>query len=403
MNPLGGAVFSQYRQIFGEPGTRGFSAAGFLARLPMSMIGIGIVVMLSETRDSYGVAGAVAATYACATALLGPLVARAIDRKGQRAVALPALLLSTTALVLLLVLSDSAFPAWPLFVCAFTAGLMPSIGSLVRARWADVLTDGEALQTAYSFESVADEVVYIVGPLLAVTLASSFFPGAGVLAAGGLALLGTLAFLAQRSTEPAVRKRRGNTRSALRIPALTVLVAVLVAVGAIFGSFEVAVVGFAEAQGSRGAASYVLAVNAAGGCLAGLLFGAVAWDRPLDRRFLVCVCAMPVLLVPLPLSSSLGVLTAAMFVAGLATAPVLITSMTLVEHLVPDASLTEGLTWATSGLNMGLAFGVAVGGWTVDQSGARAALLVPPASAVLAGIIAVIGRKRLRTPVAHTA
>ena len=36
---------SPYRALFAAPGSRAFSAAGFLGRMPLSMMGIGVVIV----------------------------------------------------------------------------------------------------------------------------------------------------------------------------------------------------------------------------------------------------------------------------------------------------------------------------------------------------------------------
>jgi len=48
---------SPYRAIFAAPGTKGFSTAGFIGRMPMSMLGIGIVTMISQVTGRYSLAG----------------------------------------------------------------------------------------------------------------------------------------------------------------------------------------------------------------------------------------------------------------------------------------------------------------------------------------------------------
>ncbi|MFZ3195736.1 MAG: MFS transporter, partial [Bacillus mycoides] len=65
-------MFNSYREIFSASGTKGFSLAGFIARMPISMMGIGIVTMLSQLRGDYWLAGAVAATFTLSSALLAP-------------------------------------------------------------------------------------------------------------------------------------------------------------------------------------------------------------------------------------------------------------------------------------------------------------------------------------------
>ena len=75
-------------------------------------------------------------------------------------------------------------PAWCLFAAALPAGCMPSMGSLVRARWALIYRGSPNLHTAYAFESVVDEIVFIIGPILSVGLCTAVFPEAGPPCAG---------------------------------------------------------------------------------------------------------------------------------------------------------------------------------------------------------------------------
>ena len=67
-----------YREIFRAPGAKGFSAAGFFARLPIAMAPIGIVAMLSQTHGEYWLAGAVSATFALTNAVISPQISRQV-------------------------------------------------------------------------------------------------------------------------------------------------------------------------------------------------------------------------------------------------------------------------------------------------------------------------------------
>src|SRR3954447_8878485 len=76
-------MLSPYRDVLTRPGALAFSGSGVLARLPMSMVGIGIVLMVSTLYGSYGLAGRVSAVYVVAQALCSPQLARLVDRHGQ--------------------------------------------------------------------------------------------------------------------------------------------------------------------------------------------------------------------------------------------------------------------------------------------------------------------------------
>ena len=140
-----------YRDIFRAPGALAFSFAGFIARMPASMVGLGIVTMLSERRGEYGIAGAVAAVFALASALITPQVSRLVDRYGQRRVLMPAAAAGALALGGLMVSTWAGAPNWLLFLFALLAGLMPSIGAMVRARWTEFYRDTPQLRTAFAF------------------------------------------------------------------------------------------------------------------------------------------------------------------------------------------------------------------------------------------------------------
>ncbi|MCH0542263.1 MFS transporter [Streptomyces sp. MUM 203J] len=394
---------SPYRAVFAAPGTLNFSAAGFVGRMPLAMTGIGILTMISELTGRYGLAGALTATLALSAAVLGPQISRMVDRHGQRRVVRPAALVSVVSVGALLLAAREELPDWTLFVCAAGAGAVPSVGALVRARWAEIYRGRpQELHTAYSLESVVDEICFIVGPPVSIGLSTVWFPEAGPLLSGLFLLAGVWWLTAQRDTEPAphpVRRNAGGRSSALRSPGLQVLVAAFTATGVIFGAVDVVTLAFAEEAGHKAASSLALAVYALGSCLAGVVFGLTPLKGDPARRWLVGVCAMAVSMIPLQLAGNLPLLAGALFVAGLAIAPTMVTTMALVEAHVPRGKLTEGMSWTSTGLAVGISLGSSVAGWVVDAHGAAAAYAVPGLAGVLAALIAFLGYSRLRRPV----
>jgi MFS family permease len=388
---------SPYRAIFAAPGTKGFSAAGLLGRLPLSMTGIGIVTMISQLTGRYGLAGALSATLALSAAALGPLISRLVDRHGQRRVLRPATLISVAAIAGLLLCAQQGAPEWTLFVFTAGAGCVPSVGAMVRARWAEIYRgSARELHAAYAWESILDEVCFIFGPIVSIGLSTAWFPEAGPLLAAAILVVGVLALTAQRGTEPVPGPREQHgSRSALRSPGLRVLVLTFAASGAIFGAVDVVTVAFAQEQGHKAAASLVLAVYALGSCLAGVVFGLVHFRGAAARRWLLGICAMAVSMIPLQLAGNLPFLAVALFVSGLAVAPTMVTTMALVEVHVPRGNLTEGMTWTTTGLAVGVALGSSAAGSVIDAAGARAGFVVPLAAGAVAALVAFLGYRRL--------
>ncbi len=168
-----------YADILKIPGAASFSAAAFIARLPIAMVGLGIVLMVSAVRGSYAQAGAIAAVYTVSSALVSPLGSRAVDRWGQRRVVRILVVVHASALALLALLTTAAWPFAILLAVAVIAGAtQPATGALVRARWANLLADDHRLGTAFAFESLLDELIFVVGPPLATILAPAVTPPA---------------------------------------------------------------------------------------------------------------------------------------------------------------------------------------------------------------------------------
>ncbi|MCG7206234.1 MFS transporter [Streptomyces arenae] len=391
---------SPYRALFAAPGTKAFSAAGFVGRMPLSMMGIGVVTMISQLTGRYGLAGALSATIALSAAAIGPQVSRLVDQYGQRRVLRPATLLALAAAAGLLSAAHYGWPDWALFVCAAGIGAVPSLGAMIRARWATLYRGTPQLHTAYSFESVVDEICFIFGPIISIGLSTTWFPEAGPLLAAGFLAAGVLWLTAQHATEPRPHPREHHGGgSALRAPGLQVLVATFVATGAIFGAVDVVTVAFADERGHKGASSVVLALYAAGSCAAGVVFGLMRFAGKPERRWLLGICAMAVSMIPLLLVGNLPLLAVALFVSGLSIAPTMITTMSLIEEHVPRAKLTEGMTWVSTGLAVGVALGSSVAGWVIDAAGARAGYGVPAVSGAVAVAVGFLGYRRLNRPV----
>jgi MFS family permease len=391
-------LLGPYREVLRVPGAPAFVVAGLVARLPISMQSLGVVLLVKATTGSYALAGAVSATFALVQALLAPVLGRLVDRHGQARVLLPALGLYAAGLGGLVALALAGAPAWTLFpAAAVYGGSYPQPGSLVRARWAHAVGGTPLLPTAFSLESVLDEVVFVVGPVLVTLLATAVTPSAGVLSAAVFTVVGSLALAAQRRTEPPPHPAEAGTRapSVLRRAGVRVLVLVGVAAGGIFGSAEVATVAFTDEQGRPAAAGLVLALLALGSLLAGLWYGTVRWRAPLASRFVRGVVLFAAVTVPLPFAPNVPALAGLVFVAGFTISPTLIAAFALLEELVPAASRTEGLTWFSTGVGIGLAAAATATGQVVDAAGGRAAFGVTVGSGVLAAVLALAGARKL--------
>jgi MFS family permease len=385
-----------YAEIFRARGAKSFAAAGFFARMPMAMAPIGIVAMLSQTHGEYWLAGAVAAVYALANALFSPQISRVVDRLGQGRVLAPTTVIAVLAFAVLMLAANQNWPTWTLFAAALAAAVMPSFPAMVRARWSELFRDRPELNTAFAFESAADELVYIAGASLSVGLSVALFPEAGILASTLLLAVGALAFIVQKSTEPATRSLgESSGKSAIRQRPVQIVTLALIFVGAIFATAEVTVVAMTEAVGQAGAASLVIGVYAVGSFVVGLIVGALNLKTPLHRQLAIALTVLAVTAWPLLFVDTVPLLALAVFFSGIAISPTFITAFGLIERRVPAAMLTEGITWVMTGIGIGMALGSFTAGWVVDTYGPANGFWVSVVAGLLALGTVLLGQRTL--------
>lgn len=394
-----------YLDILQIPGALKFSAAGLLARSGGAMMGIGQVLMVSALYGSYELAGALAAANGVAWAVGTAVLSNLVDRYGQRRVMLPAALVSSAALALVVVLAVFQLPVWALFPPAIISGATGGApGALVRARWNHVTDNPQQLHTAFSLESTLDEITFIVGPVLATALSTGVHPAAGLVLPVVLSLLGAYLFYSQRTTEPPILPRTlaaGEQPSVLRrlillVPGIGPVIAVNLLIGAVFGSIDITVVAVATDWGARTASGLVLAVFSLASAAAGFYYGARHWASPLPARFLVLVVALLVATGGLLFATSLPVLTVVGALVGITVAPTLINGNSLIGSLAPAGRLTEGLAWMGTGIGIGAAFGSSVAGRSIDTAGYQSGFVVVVACAGIAALIALMSYRTLR-------
>lgn len=416
-----------YGRILRRPGALRFSAAGLLARFPMSMAGISTILAVQDLYGSYSAAGAVSAANIVAAAVGAPLLARLVDAHGQARVMAPALVASSAALLALAAAAQHRAALWSLIaLSALTGALSGSMGSLVRSRWTALLESPDDIHTAFSLEAALDETAFMIGPVLATALCTT--PAlpvtSGWIAAMALQTVGGLWFLSQRATEPALHRRRRRAarpghgagerargpgapaptshRPVLGHGAVVSIVVIFLTCGAMFGANDVAVVAFAAELGQKSAAGAALAAWAAGSFLAALAYGSRSWGWPLWKQLAAGALALALGASTFTVAPNLAVLSALYALTGLAIAPTITSGNNIVQVTVAPSQLTEGLAWVSTALNIGVSLGSMVAGRVLDASGSRGGYLLVAGfawigAAVTAGSLRVLRRVRARS------
>jgi len=367
------------------------------------MFGLGTILLIASVTGRYGLAGIVAAAGSVGYAVCAPQAGRLADRFGQARVLRPQAVFFAATTLALIGCAQWRAPTWALLVTGGLAGAsMPTLGSMVRTRWSALLSDSPLLHSAFSLESVADEVIFVIGPALVTLLATEVYPASGLAVAMTAGVIGTLLLAAQRSTEPPPARAApppgtaAPRRIQLPAPGLVTLAPVYLFLGAMFATIDLSTVDFAQEHGHKPLAGFILGSYAAGSAVGGLWYGSRTWRAPLHKRFAITLCLVWAGTATFWAMPGLAVLAVVIFFCGLAISPTLIAGFSLIDQQATAGRRTEGLTWLTSAIAVGVAAGSAVAGHLIDVGGSRWGYWFAAACGAGAVTTCLLGLRRLR-------
>lgn len=354
------------------------------------MFNISFILMVQIEYDSYEMAGRVAALGIVLWAIQTVPTSILVDRIGQRVGMMPFAVLHTIGVALGVWAAVNGMAEWVLWIAVALASLQGPLGSLTRARWSNILESDEDIHTAFALEGALDEFLFIGGPALATILATTVWGPAGLVVSAVGFLIGLAILLPQRSTEPPPRKHTGGASLGLRVPpAVIAATFIALALGTMFGSFDLSIVGFSEEQGHKSWSGVILGIIAGGSFLGGLFYGTRHWKMALWKRTVLGTFALAIGFSALSQSPNLWVVGIIGAIAGIAIAPTLTNTDTIVQRMVKRDQITEGLSWLRIGMGVGIAFGAWMAGYLVDNLGARAGLYAAAVAAIAMFIIAL--------------
>lgn len=384
-------MYKPYRAILSRPGAANFAFAGLLARLPISTFNLSVILLVQIQYGQWEIAGRVAAVGVIVWALQTMPTARWVDRSGQRRM-IPLTILFVVGTAIVATTAMARGPEWMLWLGVAVASLTGPLGALTRARWSHILDNDDDIHTAFSLEGALDEVLFVAGPALITWLAYAVHPASGLLLATAGMTIGITLLLSRTDTEPPPSRGTGATGLGLRVPPALIAVALsAMALGAMFGAFDISTVAFATEAGHEDWGGAVLGIISAGSFVGGLIFGSRRWRTPLWGRFILTAVALGVGFTIMSFMPTLIAYTAVGFVAGMAIAPVLTSQDSVIQRLVKQSQLIEGMAWLRVGLGIGVAFGSWYAGRLIDVGGHRSGLWLVAAAAIGVAVLALGG------------
>jgi MFS family permease len=390
------AALARYRRALAAPHVLPLVASSVLARMPIGVLALALVLFLREHTGSYASAGTIAGLFAFADALSAPLQGRLVDRLGQTRVIVPLTFIHVAALggVVAFGLSDASLVA--VGACAALAGAcVPPVGAALRPLWPGLMAGEGLLAAAYALDAILTEIVFIVGPAITAIVVASLSTAAALVASGVFALVGALWFA---SLEPSRAWRpsgdRGGGWGALASPGMRTLVLAMFPFGFCIGVMEVVLPAFGAEHGSESLPALLLGLQGVGSAIGGLWYGSS--ERRfggLARAYLLLLAAIPVAFAAIALAQSVVTMVLLVALSGAVLAPLTIAENQVLQRIAPPGAITEAFTWVLMASILGVGAGSAVGGTLVDAGGWRVAMLAGAATAAV-GAAAAFARRR---------
>ena len=410
-----GTGFGAYVRLLAHSPARNPFLAALIARLPLSMAPLGILLLVEAERGTYSLAGFVTGAYAVGSALGTPLWGRLMDHFGQIRVLIPTAVVSASLVVALALATVGSSPPLVLVALAALAGFAyPPMSPALRSSWRVIFPDRESRQVAFALDATSVELVFVGGPLLLSLLLAVSPPvvpllvTAAAMAGGSLAYCTTQAARRSRPTagvpgEATVEAPVSRApRSAVTAPGVAGLLLVMLAMSIGFGQLDTSLAATAEnVLGSTEQVGLLFLAIAGGSAVGGLAFGTRSW--PFDERHAVPVLlgvfalmlGLMAMLLGLP-QVPLWILFPALVMTGATVAPTLIMQQSLLDHLAPAHRLNEAQAFLSASNTTGAAAGTAVAGVLIDYYGLGVSFAGAAVGAALAAVVAVVSQTRWR-------
>jgi MFS family permease len=375
-------LFKTYIELFKTPGAKRIASAGFIARLPIAMDTLAIILFVQSVDGRYAVAGSLTAVAALVTVISAPLWSKAADHIGQRPVLTIAVPIRILSIITFIALVKNGAPIWSWFIAIFIAeSASVSIGSMTRRRWVHLIADEKKvlLSTSYAFESLLDEFIYILGPVITTAVVAAVSPVAGLVLGIIFLVIGAPTLAAHSRSDPGIEHRNigEKHKSVFRNRKLQAVAIPLTIAGGAFSAVNISVVAFSEERGSKSISGVLLGIWAVGGAVSALINGSITWKISHGSRYLAYLFGMTAISLTFPFLENFYQLGIALFLQGLCIAPLLPNGLPLVTNSVPPSQMTQAITLATAGIPLTGALSSFLSGQSIDRYGASTTLWLP--------------------------
>jgi MFS family permease len=371
--------------ILRTPGVARIISAQLLARFPSGMLSLAFLLHIEQVLDSYGAAGLVLAATSVGQAVAGPLTSRWMGRWGMRPV------ISLTIVVCLLSMLAIALvvmPLWAYMLVGLICGLSyPPIQPAVRTIYPK-LVNSKQLTPLFSLDASAQEIIWVIGPVITTFLAVQISPVVAILTAAAFLVSGGAWFLSSpevgRVRIP--RSKRALGKVLTRKPVLLATIVGFFFIGAT-AAVEASVVAVYGHGGPE--AGVILAIWSVGSLAGGLAFGHLpVGPWALARRTFIVFVGIALA----GLFLDFWWLSLTLLISGIGLAPALAVMFAIVSASVKFSDTAEAYGWVGTGQLIGAALGSAIAGFAIDSGGASGGFTAAAVLALLTFLAALFGK-----------
>ena len=259
------------------------------------------------------------------------------------------------------------------------------------------MSPGPQLKAAFSLDAGAQEIIYIIGPLLTVAGIAVFGPIGNLLFAGGLGLIGALTFIINPAPRAASIKQRSDVaahsgvRSPILMPAIARVAAFTFGIGVPVGALTIVATASEAARADAGLAGWILAVNACGALIGATVVGIRPLVSPPERLLTLCGILLAAGYLPLAFTAlPTWAYVVAAGISGLMLPPTLGQVFERISQLSPSAALTEANGWVVSAMTLGVGSGTLLAGLIVGASGTSAVMWIVFVASALTALLSLI-------------
>jgi MFS family permease len=380
------ARLADYRAALSTPGMRGPVVASLLARLPIAMVGLSMLLYVQRSTGSFAIAGLVSAGSLVGVAVGAVVQGRLMDRLGPTRpllVTTVLLVVFATAAILSVEAKASVAVVLPL---AFLVGLNePMVGSASRALWARMVPAGSVRLAGYAYEAISMEVFFILGPGLSGLLVAAPWAGTGVVIGVVCMVVGATWFALNptvRAVRPAVVENR-RLLGALASPGMRTVALAALGFGITIGFIEVAVPAAAANAGRISMGGLLLSAWSISSVVFGVLYAMRPFPKSMHLRLPALLGGFGALSLLLAIPTTLIWLGITMLLVGTLVTPQATTHSAAIEQVAPKGTATEAFGWVITAVTVGLAIGQSISGYLVEHIGTSVAFLAAGGAGLL--------------------